>query len=213
MVPDPQRRSHRARLSSKTTKLSKKTISEEIPMRKVTAGLFYSVDGVVEAPNLWQFDSFDAELGAGMEQMMARVETGLLGRVGYQQWADYWPAAADDASFGAFINPLQKFVASRTLAGELDWQNSRLMDAPLEEFVAGLKNGDGGDIAVFASISLTRQLLFAGLLDSLMLMVHPVIAGSGRRLFEDGDPVTRLELQDSERTSKGNMILSYGVRR
>jgi dihydrofolate reductase len=182
-------------------------------MRKVTAGLFYSVDGVVEAPNLWQFDSFDAELGAGMEQMMARVETGLLGRVGYQQWADYWPAAADDASFGAFINPLQKFVASRTLTGELDWQNSRLMDAPLEEFVAGLKNGDGGDIAVFASISLTRQLLFAGLLDSLMLMVHPVIAGSGRRLFEDGDPVTRLELQDSERTSKGNMILSYGVRR
>jgi dihydrofolate reductase len=213
MVPDPQRRSHRARLSSKTTKLSKKTISEEIPMRKVTAGLFYSVDGVVEAPNLWQFDSFDAELGAGMEQMMARVETGLLGRVGYQQWADYWPAAADDASFGAFINPLQKFVASRTLTGELDWQNSRLMDAPLEEFGAGLKNGDGGDIAVFASISLTRQLLFAGLLDSLMLMVHPVIAGSGRRLFEDGDPVTRLELQDSERTSKGNMILSYGVRR
>lgn len=182
-------------------------------MRKVTAGLFYSVDGVVEAPNLWQFDSFDAELGAGMEQMMARVETGLLGRVGYQQWADYWPAAADDASFGAFINPLQKFVASRTLTGELGWQNSRLMDAPLEEFVAGLKNGDGGDIAVFASVSLTRQLLFAGLLDSLMLMVHPVIAGSGRRLFEDGDPVTRLELQDSERTSKGNMILSYGVRR
>ncbi|WP_454699698.1 dihydrofolate reductase family protein [Arthrobacter humicola] len=181
-------------------------------MRKVTAGLFYSVDGVVESPNLWQFDSFDEELGAGMHQMMARVETGLLGRVGYEQWASYWPGAAADADFGAFINKLPKFVASRTLSGELEWQNSRLMDAPLEEFVAGLREGDGGEIAVFASISLTRQLLFAGLLDSLMLMVHPVIAGSGRKLFEDGDPVTRLELQDSERTSKGNMILSYGVR-
>ena len=179
-------------------------------MRKLTAGLFYSVDGVVESPNLWQLDSFDDELGAGMEQMMARVETGLLGRIGYEQWAGYWPGAAADADFGTFINPLQKFVASRTLSGELEWQNSRLMDAPLEEFVATLKNGNGGEIAVFASISLTRQLLFADLLDSLMLMVHPVIAGSGRRLFEDGDPVTRLELQDSQRTSKGNMILSYG---
>jgi dihydrofolate reductase len=192
--------------------MRRKTIGEETPMRQVTAGLFYSVDGVVESPNLWQFDSFDEELGAGMHQMMARVETGLLGRVGYEQWASYWPGAAADADFGAFINPLQKFVASRTLSGELEWQNSRLMDAPLEEFVAGLREGDGGEIAVFASISLTRQLLFAGLLDSLMLMVHPVIAGSGRKLFEDGDPVTRLELQDSERTSKGNMILSYGVR-
>ena len=179
-------------------------------MRTLTAGLFYSVDGVVESPNLWQFDSFDEELGTGMNQMMARVETGLLGRTGYEQWASYWPSAADDADFGEFINKLPKFVASRTLSGELGWQNSRLMDAPLEEFVAGLKDADGGEIAVFASISLTRQLMFAGLLDSLMLMVHPVIAGSGRRLFEDGDPVTRLELRDSQRTSKGNMILSYG---
>ncbi|MBT2593948.1 dihydrofolate reductase family protein [Arthrobacter sp. ISL-72] len=181
-------------------------------MRTLMAGLFYSVDGVVESPNLWQFDSFDDELGAGMNQMMARVDTGIMGRVGYEQWVSYWPSAADDADFGTFINKLPKFVASRTLSGDLGWQNSSLMDAPLEEFVASLKEGDGGDIAVFASISLTRQLLFAGLLDSLMLMVHPVVAGSGRRLFEDGDPVTRLELQDSQRTSKGNMVLSYRLR-
>jgi dihydrofolate reductase len=180
-------------------------------MRKLTAGLFCSVDGVVESPNLWQFDSFDDELGAGMGAMMGRIDTAILGRVGYQEWAGYWPNAAAGDPFGEFINPLQKFVASRTLAGELEWQNSRLIEGPLEEYVADLKNGDGGEIGVFASISLTRQLLFAGLLDSLTLMVHPVIAGNGRRLFADGDPVTRLELLESQQTSKGNMVLSYGL--
>lgn len=181
-------------------------------MRKVTAGLFSSVDGVVEDPFRWQFDSFDEELGAGMGQMMARIDAGLLGRVGYQQWADYWPKADTDADFAGFINPLPKYVASRTLSGDLEWQNARLIDGPLEDFVADLKKGDGGEIGVFSSISLVRQLLFAGLLDTLMLIVHPVIAGSGRRLFNDGDPLTRLELQSSEQTSKGNLILRYGRR-
>jgi dihydrofolate reductase len=100
-------------------------------------------------------------------------------------------------------------VASRTLTEPLDWQNSRLMDAPLEEFVAKLKERDGGEIAVCGSISVTRQLLFAGLLDELTLMTHPVVAGTGRRLFEDGDPTTRLVLQDQRSTSKGNVISTY----
>jgi dihydrofolate reductase len=181
-------------------------------MRKVMAGLFSSVEGVVEDPFLWQFDSFDAEIGAGMQEIMGSVDAGLLGRVGYQQWADYWPKAPKDDDFAAFINPLRKFVASRTLTGDLEWQNSQLIEGPLLDFVADLKKGGGGDIGVFSSISLVRQLLFAGLLDNLMLIVHPVIAGSGRRLFNDGDPLTRLELQSSQQTSKGNMILSYGLR-
>ena len=107
---------------------------------------------------------------------------------------------------------MPKFVASRTLTGDLHWQNSRLMDAPLEDFVAALKQTDGGEISVMASISLVRQLLFAGLLDSLTLMMHPVVAGEGRHLFEPGDPVTQLTLQSSRVTSKGNTILQYGLR-
>jgi dihydrofolate reductase len=181
-------------------------------MRKLTAGLFCSVDGVVEDPFKWQFDSFDEELGAGMGAMMGRIDTALMGRVGYQQWAEYWPKAERDAEFAAFINPLPKFVASRTLTGGLEWQNSHLIEGPLEDFVIDLKKSDGGEIGIFSSISLVRQLFFAGLIDSLMLMVHPVIAGSGRKLFNDGDPLTRLELQSSQQTSKGNMILSYGLR-
>lgn len=181
-------------------------------MRKLTAGLFSSVDGVVESPNLWQFDSFDAELGAGMGAMISRVDTVLLGRHGYEEWAEYWPSAGSADPFGSFINPVRKFVASRTLSGDLGWTNAFLMDAPLEEFVRALKQTDGGDIAICASISLVRQLLFAGLLDSLLLMIHPVVAGSGRHLFAPTDPVTRLELQETTTTSKGNVLASYGLR-
>jgi dihydrofolate reductase len=181
----------------------------EVPMRKVTAGLFHSVDGVVSEPFKFQFDSFDDELGVGLTKMMETVDTVVLGRVSYQEWAGYWPTATADQDFGAFINSVEKFVASRSLKEPLEWQNSRLMDAPLEEFVGKLKERDGGEIAVCGSISVTRQLLFSGLLDSLTLMTHPVIAGTGRRLFEDGDPTTRLELQDQYRTSKGNVVSVY----
>ncbi|WP_309106286.1 dihydrofolate reductase family protein [Arthrobacter sp.] len=181
-------------------------------MRKLSAGLFYSLDGVAQSPNLWQFDSFDDELGAGLDSMMQSVDAGILGRVSYEEWAGYWPNASQDQDFAGFINTLPKFVASRTLPEKLEWENSRLIQGPLEDFVQQLKDTEGGDVNVFGSISVVRQLLFAGLLDSLTLMIHPVIAASGKHLFEEGDPVTRLELQDSQRTSKGNMILSYGLR-
>lgn len=181
-------------------------------MRKVTAGLFHSVDGVVSDPYKFQFDSFDDELGEGLTAMMDTVDTVVLGRVSYQEWAAYWPNASVDEDFAAFINPVEKHVASRTLAGPLEWQNSQLMNEPLEEFVGKLKERAGGEIAVCGSISVTRQLLFAGLLDCLTLMTHPVVAGSGRHLFEDGDPTTRLVLQDQRRTSKGNVVSTYGLR-
>jgi dihydrofolate reductase len=73
-------------------------------MRKLTAGLFMSLDGVVESPNLWQFDSFDEELSGEMAAMITRVDTVLLGRVGYEQWAGYWPNPENNDDFGTFIN-------------------------------------------------------------------------------------------------------------
>jgi dihydrofolate reductase len=181
-------------------------------MRTVTAHLFHSVDGVVESPNLWQFDQFDDELGQAMGAAIGRTGTVLLGRVSYQEWASYWPNAAADDPFASFINNVEKLVASRTLTGDLDWQNARLIKGDLLEEVAALREGDGADIAVNGSISVVRQLLFAGLLDSLTLTTHPVVAGSGRRLFEPGDPQTRLTLVDSSRTSKGNTMTTYARR-
>ena len=178
-------------------------------MRFVTAGLFASVDGVVEAPNRWQFDSFDDELGEELGEILQRTDTVLLGRVGYEEWSRYWPGASADQGFAHFINTVPKHVASRTLSGPLEWRNAVLIDGDLEAFVAELKNTEGGEIAVMGGISLVRQLLFAGLLDSLTLIVHPVVAGQGRHLFEPADPVTRLTLLDSRTTSRGNVVSRY----
>ena len=178
-------------------------------MRKLTAGLFHSLDGVVEAPNLWQFDSFDDELGAALGASLGATDTVLLGRVGYEAWAKDF-GESDDEFFGPFINNVPKFVASRTLKGKLDWQNSTLIKGDVEDFVRDLKQQPGKDIALMGGISLVRQMLFAGLLDELTLFTHPVIAGAGyRHLFEANDPTTRLVLKSSVVTGKGNVVATY----
>lgn len=177
-------------------------------MRKVTAGLFASVDNVVQDPYTFQYDSFDDELGAGMGAFMARTDTVLLGRNSYLEWAEWWPAHPEDG-FGQWINPIEKYVASTTLGDELAWQNSTRITGDLDDFVRDLKQRDGADIAVCGSVTVVRHLLFAGLLDELQLMVHPAIAGAGRKLFEPTDPPTRLRLVDSTVTSKGNVLSTY----
>ncbi|MCW2811736.1 MAG: Riboflavin biosynthesis protein RibD [Friedmanniella sp.] len=178
-------------------------------MRKVTAGLFHSVDGVVEAPNLWQFDSFDPELGAELTQMINRTDAAVLGRVGYEQWSDHWASVGDDGGFGSFINPVRKYVASTTLTGDLAWENATLIEGDPVVFVAALKQTEGGEIAAVGGIDIVRSLLFGGVLDSLTLITHPVVAATGRHLFEPGDPVTRLALEASYTTSRGNVVSTY----
>ena len=179
-------------------------------MRKVTAGLFHSIDGVVEAPDQWQFDQFDDELGALLGKTLATTDTVLMGRKGYEEWAGFWPNAGFDDDFKTFINSVPKHVASRTLKGPLAWSNASLITGDLDSFVRDLKAKPGKDIAVMGGISLVRQLFLNGLLDELTLITHPVIAGAGRRhLFEAGDPVTRLSLTEMTQTSKGNVVSTY----
>ena len=181
-------------------------------MRKVTSALFSSLDGVVESPNLWQFDHFDADMEPAMDAALSSIDTVLMGRNTYEQWAAYWPDPANDDGFGEFINPVRKYVVSRTLEAPLEWQNAELVDGDLLDFVAALRQTEGGDIGVQGSISVVRQLLFAGLLDELTLMVHPVVAGAGERLFRADDPTTRLQLRGSQITSSGNALLTYSLR-
>ncbi|MBY6707678.1 dihydrofolate reductase family protein [Rhodococcus sp. BP-241] len=181
-------------------------------MRAVTAGLFHSVDGVVEAPDQWQFDSFDDELGQSMGGFMSRTTTAVMGRVAYESWSDHFGNAGADDPFAGFINPVEKFVASRTLTGDLAWQNSTLIDGDPVEFVRRLKQADGGDIALVGGVSLVRQLFLAGVLDTLTLMTHPVVVGKGQHLFEPGDPLTRLVLTNSLVTSRGNVVVDYAVK-
>lgn len=181
-------------------------------MRRVVSGLFHSLDGAVEAPDQWQFDSFDAELGELMTQTIGSIDDAVMGRVTYQEWAGYWPnsAPSEDNPFAEFINQVPKHVASRTLTGPLEWQNSHLIEGDLHDHVRDLKESPGGDIGVQGSIGIVRELFLAGLLDDLILITHPVIAGGAyRRLFHPGDPTTRLELADLSRTSAGNAVLTY----
>lgn len=188
--------------------------TRDTTMRKLTAGFFHSVDGVIESPNLWQFDAFDDELGVLLGEIMPRIDTVLMGRIGWQEWAGYWPTASADADFGTFINNMPKYVASRTLKQDdlAIWQNSTLIEGDVVDFVRNLKNQPGGEIAVMAGVSLARKLFFAGLLEELTLITHPVVAGAGKRIFEATDPVTRLELRKSYATSKGNVISVYGLK-
>ena len=181
-------------------------------MRKVTAGLFHSIDGAVEAPNEWQFDRFDDELGGLLGGVLGRTDTVIMGRKGYEEWAGYWPTTSADAGFGDFINAVPKHIASRTLKGALSWNNSAVIPGDLDAFVRDLKAKDGGEIAVMASISVVNHLFLSGLLDELTLITHPVVAGDKyRKLFASGTGTTRLELVTTEKTSKGNVVSTYSL--
>lgn len=181
-------------------------------MRRVVAHLFSSIDGVVSAPHLFQGDAFDDELGAMMGETIATQDEIVLGRVTYEEWSQYWPAAEADQGFADYINSTPKHVASTTLQPDLAWRGSDLIEGDLLDFVRGLRDREGGDIAVQGSLSVVRQLVTAGLIDRLVLTVHPVFAGEGRRLFEAGDPLTRVRLIESSTTSKGNVVSVYGPR-
>jgi dihydrofolate reductase len=177
-------------------------------MRKVTAGLFSSIDGVVEAPDQWQ-PAFDEEMGAALSRMLEEQDAVLLGRVTFTEWAGYWPASADEP-FASYINNVQKYVASTTLDSVARWPNSTLIKGPLAGFLAELRQQDGGTIGTAGSPSLVRSLIEQGLLDELTLMISPVVAGGGRnRLFPGDIALTRFELVHGQPTSSGALIATY----
>ena len=177
-------------------------------MRKLTAGLFHSVDGVVEAPDQWQFDAFDDELGALLGKVMASVDTVLLGRKGYEEWAGYWPGkTAEDDPYAPFINDVHKYVVSTTLT-TLEWEPSTLISSDVAERVRELKEQPGKKIGISGSITLIGSLLTMGLLDELRLLVFPVVGGSGKRLFEGNEQVP-LRLVETKTFQTGVLSLTH----
>lgn len=176
-------------------------------MRKVFSGLFISLDGVVEAPNEWQFDNFDNDMAEAMGKVLADEDAVLLGRVTYEEWAPYWPNSTDEP-FASFINNVPKYVVSTTL-DDVQWQNSTLIKGNLAEEINRLKQQPGRSIGVAGSPTLVQSLLEEDLLDELILMYHPVVVGKGKRLFKDGRLVKRLKLVDTKVTGSGVAILTY----
>ena len=126
-------------------------------MRKVTAGLFVSLDGVVESPEKWQLPYFNDEMGEAIGAAMAATDTMLLGRVTYQEFASYWPGvSAKDQPFADHMNSTPKYVVSTTLAEPLDWQNSTLIQENVAEEIAKLKQQPGKNIGITGSATLVQ---------------------------------------------------------
>jgi dihydrofolate reductase len=179
-------------------------------MRRVVASEFVSLDGVMEAPDKWHFPYFDDEMGETIGSAMAEADAMLMGRVLYEEWAAFWPNQdPDENPVASRMNGVRKYVVSTTLEGPLGWNNSTLIRENVAEEIAGLKRQTGGDISISGSGSLVRSLLRDGLIDEVRLMVHPVVVGSGKRLFEEGSERIALELVDSRTFSTGVVYLTY----
>jgi dihydrofolate reductase len=179
-------------------------------MRKVIASEFISLDGVVESPEQWHFPYFNDEMGEAIGAAMAQADAMLMGRVLYEEWAAYWPQQdPEENPVAAQMNGVQKYVVSTTLQEPLGWQNSTLIKGDVAEEIAKLKQQPDKDISISGSPTLVRSLLADDLLDELRLMVHPVVVGSGKRLFEEGGHRKALELVDSKTFSTGVVYLTY----
>jgi len=182
-------------------------------MKKIRAGLFISLDGVVEAPDQWHFPYFNDEMGAAVGESLAGADTLLLGRTTYEGFAEAWPAreaeGGEDAEFAKILGDARKIVVSRGKPDLTAWRNSEQLQGELVEGVAALKREPGGTIAMTGSVSIIRQLLAAGLLDELRLLVHPIAVRSGLRLFDEGTSPIPLRLVSSQTFTTGVLNLIY----
>ena len=179
-------------------------------MRKVIASEFVSLDGVMESPEKWHFPYFNDEMGEAIGAAMDQADAMLMGRVLYEEWAAYWPQQdPEENPVAARMSGIQKYVVSKTLEEPLEWNNSTLIKGNVAEEITELKQLPGKDISISGSGTLVRSLLEDDLLDELQLMVHPIIVGSGKRLYEEGSEQKALELLDSKTFSTGVLYLTY----
>jgi len=182
-------------------------------MRKIIAGLFISLDGVVEAPDQWHFPYFNDEMGVAVDATFGACDTMLFGRKTYDSFAGAWPereaAGGEDADFAKKLGDGRKIVVSGQPL-EFTWRNSEQLQGDLVEAVAALKNEPGeANIGISGSVSVVRQLLAAGLVDELHLLVHPIAMRNGARLFDEGEPPIPLRLLSSQTFQTGVLNLIY----
>jgi dihydrofolate reductase len=175
-------------------------------MRKLKLAMYVSLDGVVEDP-AWTGPFWNDELSDLQAAYLFSSDALVLGRVTYEGFAAAWPGMEESTGdFGKRMNSMPKFVASRTLK-DAEW-NASIIEGGVGEAVAKLKEEPGGDLLVYGSGSLVDELTAQGLIDEYRLMIHPVLVGSGKRLFTRSTPTT-LRLADSVLTATGVAVLTY----
>lgn len=194
-------------------------------MRKVIANEWMTLDGVVQAPSYsdedvtggfghggWHTRYFD-ELSMNWVIENVRGAGGyLLGRGTYEIFAAHWPKAPEDQQVLAEpLNTLPKYVASTTLHEPLGWHNSTLLRGDIDSAVRALKAEEGKNLHVIGSPGLVQTLMALGLVDELRLMIDPLVAGGGKRLFSEDGALRPLRLADSQVTSTGAIIATYAA--
>ena len=189
-------------------------------MRKVIGAAFVSLDGVMQAPGGptedptggfehggWLFDYFDEEVGEQVDALFGEDFDLLLGRRTYDIFAGYWPyAEGQNKPLGERFDRAAKYVVTRGHQ-PLPWRNSHRL--PDLEALAEVKKSEGPDLVIQGSSVLYPQLLAAGLLDRLVLMIFPLVLGNGKRLFGDGTPPRSMRMVEHKVTRGGNIIATY----
>ena len=189
-------------------------------MRQVTVVESLTLDGVMQAPGRpdedtrggfehggWAIPYSDEVMGRAMGERMAEGGPLVLGRRTYEDFAGFWPKQKDNP-YTEVLNRAEKYVASTTLEEPLPWQNSKLLKGDAVDAVAKLKEEPGKDLGILGSGELVRSLIPRGLIDEYLLLIHPLVLGSGHRLFPDGS-VAPLELVESVTTTTGIVIATY----
>ena len=157
----------------------------------------------------WSFKFPDDQVSKYKLDEVFASDALLLGRVTYEGFAKAWPSMKDDVGFADRMNSMPKYVVSTTL-NKVDWNNSRLIKGNIAEEVKELKQQPGNDILVYVSGKLVNRLLHHDFVDELRLMVHPVVLGSGKRLFDNtAETMKVLKLADSKTFPSGIVLLSY----
>lgn len=174
-------------------------------MTKITVTNHLSLDGVMENPEVWAHGREDDVMGAKLGEGMARHGALLLGRRTYEQFYAYWPHQKDNP-ITDLLNRRQKYVASRSLEEPLPWENSTLVRG---DEITALKERSGVDLSVLGSGDLLQTLMREDLVDEYLLMIHPLVLGSGQRMFTDGGPPLNLKLAESITTTTGVVIATY----
>ncbi|GAA4006822.1 dihydrofolate reductase family protein [Deinococcus rubellus] len=174
-------------------------------MRKVIVTEFLTLDGVYEEATQWR-DGYSPNAGTFKRDELFDSGALLLGRVTYEGFAQYWPAATDTGEFGERMNGLPKFVATTTLTS-LEW-NATALVGDVVTAVKALKRQEGQNLLVYGSGTFVQTLLQHGLVDELRLMIYPIVLGSGKRLFSGGDKLP-LNLTASKELGSGVMLLTY----
>jgi dihydrofolate reductase len=182
-------------------------------MAKLISTLFITADGVAEIDFDWHFPYFDENMGRAVTEDYDTSDVLLIGRETYDSFAGAWPeretAGGDDAPMAKRLGDMRKVVVSRQPL-EFSWRNSERIQGDLLDAVATLKADPGvNGVLIPGSISVVQQLLAAGLVDEVRLLVHPVAARKGRRLFDDGDAAYHLTVAATEVFPTGVIRVIY----